>query len=53
MRCSLRSRTACFCVARATCPVLVIPPTELAQEMDRHLLAWLIKRRALTPHKER
>jgi len=30
----------------------VIPPTELAQEMDRHLHARLIKHRALTAHKD-
>jgi nucleotide-binding universal stress UspA family protein len=37
-----------YCIARATCPVLVVPPTALAQEMDRPLHAWLIIHRALT-----
>jgi nucleotide-binding universal stress UspA family protein len=44
-----RARIPRYCVARATCPVLVVPPTALAQEMDRPLHAWMIIHRALTP----
>jgi nucleotide-binding universal stress UspA family protein len=40
-----------YCVARAACPVLAVPPTALAQEMDHPLHAWLIIHRALTPGK--
>jgi nucleotide-binding universal stress UspA family protein len=36
-----------YCVARASCPVLAVPPTALAQEMDHPLRAWLIIHRAL------
>lgn len=38
-----------YCIARATCPVLVVPPTALARKMDRPLHAWLIIRRLRTP----
>jgi len=37
-----RARIPRYCVARAACPVLVVPPTALAQEMDRPLHAWLL-----------
>jgi nucleotide-binding universal stress UspA family protein len=38
-----------YCAAHATCPVLVVPPTALAQEMDHPVRAWLTIHRALTP----
>jgi nucleotide-binding universal stress UspA family protein len=44
-----RARIPRYCVARATCPVLVVPPTALAQEMDHPMRAWLVVHRALTP----
>jgi nucleotide-binding universal stress UspA family protein len=44
-----RARTPRYCVARATCAVLAVPLTALAQEMDRPLHAWMIIHRALTP----
>ena len=44
-----RARIPRYCVARAACPVLVVPPTALAQEMDRPLHAWLTIHRALAP----
>jgi nucleotide-binding universal stress UspA family protein len=43
-----RARISRYCVARAACPVLAVPPTALAQEMDRPLHGWLIIHRALT-----
>jgi nucleotide-binding universal stress UspA family protein len=44
-----RARITRYCVARATCPVLVVPPTALAQEMDRRVHAWLSIHRAPAP----
>jgi nucleotide-binding universal stress UspA family protein len=36
-----------YCVAHAMCPVLVVPPTALAREMDQPLHAWLVIHRTL------
>jgi nucleotide-binding universal stress UspA family protein len=36
-----------YCTANAVCPVLVVPPTALAREMDQPLRAWLAIHRAL------
>jgi nucleotide-binding universal stress UspA family protein len=36
-----------YCAAHAACPVLVVPPTALAQEMDHPLHAWLTIHRTL------
>ena len=37
-----------YCVARAKCPVVLVPPPELAREARRLRLAWAFRRRALT-----
>jgi len=47
LRRAWRARIPRYCVARATCPVLVVPPTALAQEMDRPLHAWRAVHRAI------
>ena len=41
------TRTSRYCIARAACPVLVVPPTALVQEMDHPLHAWLTIHREL------
>ncbi|HEY4463147.1 MAG TPA: universal stress protein [Streptosporangiaceae bacterium] len=42
-----RARILGYCAAHAVCPVLVVPPTALAREMDQPLRAWLAIHRAL------
>jgi hypothetical protein len=32
--------------------VLIIPPSELAQEMEHRLHAWMIRHRALIPDRD-
>jgi nucleotide-binding universal stress UspA family protein len=36
-----------YCAAHAMCPVLVVPPTALAREMDQPLHKWLVIHRTL------
>ena len=48
----LRRRVCRYCLAHAACPVLVVPPSELAQEMEHRLHAWMVRRRALVPGKD-
>jgi nucleotide-binding universal stress UspA family protein len=48
----LRRRVGRYCLAHAVCPVLVVPPSELAQEMEHRLHAWLVRHRALLPGKD-
>ena len=37
-----------YCVAHARCPVVLVPPPELARAVWRLRLAWTFRRRALT-----
>ena len=48
----LRRRVSRYCLAHAACPVLVVPPSQLAQEMEHRLHAWMIRHRALLPGKD-
>jgi nucleotide-binding universal stress UspA family protein len=49
----LRRRVCSYCVIHAACPVLVVPPSELAREMEHHPLhAWMVRHRALLPGKD-
>jgi nucleotide-binding universal stress UspA family protein len=41
------SHVARFCVARATCPVIAVPPSELAEAAPG--LRWSLRHRAVTP----
>ena len=47
----LRRQVGRYCLVHAACPVLVVPPSELAQEMEHRLHAWMVRRRALLPGK--
>ncbi|HUZ56185.1 MAG TPA: universal stress protein [Streptosporangiaceae bacterium] len=38
-----------YCLARARCPVLAVPPPGLAQEAGHWRLAWKFWNRTLTP----
>ena len=47
-------RAACcrvvrYCVARTRCPVVLVPPPELAAEIGRRWIAWRLRHRTLTP----
>jgi hypothetical protein len=42
-------RVSHYCLAHAQCPVLAIPPPELARELRHGRLAWLFWHRPLTP----
>jgi nucleotide-binding universal stress UspA family protein len=48
----LRRRVGRYCLAHAVCPVLVVPPSELAQEMEHRLHAWIVRHRSLLPGKD-
>jgi nucleotide-binding universal stress UspA family protein len=48
----LHRRVGRYCLAHAACPVLIIPPSELAQEMEHRLHAWMIRHRALIPDRD-
>ena len=48
----LRRRVSRYCLIHAACPVLVVPPSELAQEMEHRLHAWIVRHRALLPGKD-
>jgi nucleotide-binding universal stress UspA family protein len=43
------SRVSRYCLARAQCPVVAIPPPALAGELGHGRLAWAFWRRSLTP----
>jgi nucleotide-binding universal stress UspA family protein len=38
-----------YCAARARCPVVLVPPPELAAGIGRPWTAWRLRHRALTP----
>lgn len=42
-------RVARYCVARARCPAVVVPPSELATETGHPWNAWRLRHRTLTP----
>ena len=48
----LRHRVGRYCLAHAMCPVLVVPPSELAQEMEHRLHAWMVRHRSLLPGRD-
>ena len=48
----LRRRVCRYCLAHAVCPVLVVPPSELAQEMEHRLHAWIVRHRSLLPGRD-
>jgi len=48
----LRRRVCRYCLTHAACPVLVVPPSELAQEMEHRLHAWIVRHRSLLPGKD-
>ena len=48
----LHRRVCRYCLVRAACPVLVVPPSELAQEMEHPLHAWMVRHRALVPGRD-
>ena len=48
----LYRRVSRYCLTHAACPVLVVPASELAQEMEHRLHAWMVRRRALLPGKD-
>lgn len=37
-----------YCAARASCPVILVPPPALIREAGLHRLAWLLTRRTVT-----
>jgi nucleotide-binding universal stress UspA family protein len=43
------SRVSRYCLARARCPVLAIPPPALARQLAHSRLAWVFWHRPLTP----
>lgn len=42
-------RVSRYCLAHARCPVVAVPPTDLAQQAGHRLGRLLFSRRALTP----
>jgi len=48
----LHRQVSRYCLTHAACPVLVVPPSQLAQEMEHRLHAWLVRHRALIPGKD-
>jgi len=38
-----------YCLSHAACPVLIVPPSALAREMEHRWHAWRVRRRALLP----
>jgi nucleotide-binding universal stress UspA family protein len=45
----LRSPVGRYCLAHARCPVLVVPPPALMDEVGHGLRSWHLRRRMLTP----
>lgn len=43
------SKVTRYCLAHAQCPVLAVPPSELARELRHGRLARMLRRRPLTP----
>jgi nucleotide-binding universal stress UspA family protein len=45
------SKVSRYCVARAGCPVVAVPPPALARELSHGRLAWAFRRRSMTPER--
>jgi len=43
------SKVSRYCLARAQCPVLAVPPPALARELSHGRLGWAFRRRSMTP----
>ena len=43
------SKVSRYCVARAQCPVVAVPPPDLTRELSHGRLAWAFRRRSMTP----
>jgi nucleotide-binding universal stress UspA family protein len=48
----LPRRVCRYCLGHAACPVLIVPPSALAREMEHRWHAWLVRRRALLPGRD-
>jgi hypothetical protein len=48
----LHRRVSRYCLTHAACPVMVVPSSQLAQEMEHRLHAWMVRHRALIPGKD-
>ena len=46
---AFRRSVARYCLAHARCPVLVVPPSALMDEMSHGLRSWQLRRHALIP----
>jgi nucleotide-binding universal stress UspA family protein len=44
-----RCRVVRYCVARARCPVVLVPAPQLAVELGRSWITWRLRHRTLTP----
>lgn len=49
LRRAARCHVVRYCVARARCPVLLVPAPELVTEIGRPWIAWRLRHRTLTP----
>lgn len=49
LRRAARCRVSRYCAARARCPVVLVPPPDLAAEISRARIAWRLWHRTLTP----
>ncbi len=49
LRRAARGRVVRYCVARARCPVVLVPSPELAGEIGHPWIAWRLRHRTLTP----
>jgi nucleotide-binding universal stress UspA family protein len=49
VRRAARCRVVRYCAARARCPVVLVPPPDLAASIGRSWIAWRVRHRTLTP----
>ena len=49
VRRAARCRVVRYCAARARCPVVLVPPPDLAAGIGRPWIAWRLRHRTLTP----
>jgi nucleotide-binding universal stress UspA family protein len=49
LRRAARCRVVSYCVARARCPVVLVPPPELVTAIGGPWIAWRLRHRTLTP----
>jgi nucleotide-binding universal stress UspA family protein len=45
----VHSRVTRYCVARARCPVVLVPPSELERDLRRFRIRSIVRHRAMTP----